>query len=116
MAFAEACCHAAQTLGITSLNVIEHNVSPKEARFRSISFHSLKVGGEAQPFRYDISPKAKVSVMCPKALGDKVDLMALRPTVIGGLFVDNLTAVPQSSMASVLWEAAQLSSRILKIS
>ena len=29
MVLADVCCHAAQTMGITSLNLVEHTMTPK---------------------------------------------------------------------------------------
>ena len=63
--------------------------------------------GEAKNFRYEVKPKARVSVFTPKGIPSGTDMMGMRPTLLGAVFSEKLTAAPKSSMGSILWEAAR---------
>ena len=105
MTLAEVACFAAQTMGITTLNLVEHTMVQKAeaSSVLGLSFYSQASTGEAKNFRYDVSPKSKVSTFAPK-LQSGADPMALRATMFGALF-ENLLTVPKSAMGTTLWEA-----------
>ena len=61
-------------------------------------------------FRYDVSPKSKVSVLAVKGVPAETDMMALRPTMFGALCAGKLTCLPKTPTAATLWEATFIGS------
>lgn len=68
----------------------------------------VKAGsGEAINFRYEITPKSKISTLTPNAVPTGTDMMAIRPTWLGALFRTELTKLPRSDVGRMVWEASQ---------
>lgn len=102
---ADLLCHVCRTSGVTSINVVEHDLQQMTKAGRCEFHCSLQRGqdSEALTFRYTVRPKSKVSCFEPGPPSG--DAMAMRGTVLGGLARENLSKLPCSNMARTLWEA-----------
>lgn len=62
--------------------------------------------GTARDFRYMVNAKPKINCFTPKALEEKdlQDILNLRHTMFGALFVGNLNKVPRTTNIRVVWE------------
>lgn len=134
MSLSEVVCHVTRTSGVTSLNLVEHdliakvqvppmlliahsvskcvkqieiNLEVKHNIFR-VLVSPLK-DGNAQNFRYDVKPKAQVSVFEPKDVPEGTDPLAMRATMLGAKAKNHFKKLPMSSMASQIWEVPRLS-------
>ena len=67
---------------------------------------SWQADGTAKDFRYTLNAKSKINCFTPKALEEKdcQDILNLRHTMFGALFVGNLNKVPRTTNVRVLWE------------
>lgn len=60
--------------------------------------------GAPLPFRYQLSPMAKINCFDPRDLPAGSDKMDLRPTMLGVVFKSHFSSLP-SKMTQLLWEA-----------
>ncbi|CAK9032428.1 unnamed protein product [Durusdinium trenchii] len=93
MSLADLVCHVTRTSGVTSLNLVEHEMTQKPEE-----------NGTAPVFRYNAKPKPKVSTVEPSDPPTNTDFMAMRSTWLGSVLKNNFTKLPKSNMASTLWE------------
>lgn len=56
-------------------------------------------------FRYEITPKAKLSTFEPKEMPSNVEPLAVRATQLGGILKGHLNKLPRTSASATLWEA-----------
>lgn len=63
--------------------------------------------GNNLPFRYSVTPRAKVNVFEPKALDSATDLTQCRYSTMGAAFTGSLhkLACAPNSLCKILWEA-----------
>lgn len=108
MTVADVCCHAAQAMGITAINLVEHTLNQKtQARPRMVlRLRPQADTGDPITFRYDVTPKSKISTLMVKDVAAGADLMNMRPTMLGALWATKLTSLPKTPAASILWEAS----------
>ena len=63
--------------------------------------------GSPLNFRYTVSPKARLNCFFPKAI-ETEDLLNLRGTLVGAVFINHLEKVPSNDFAKILFEVACL--------
>lgn len=68
---------------------------------------ALTEDGGNLPFRYSVTPRAKVNVFEPKALDAATDLMQCRYSTMGAAFSGSFhkLACTPNSLCEILWEA-----------
>jgi len=80
---------------------------------KSVCFFDFELDNMSQDdgsplnFRYTVSPKARLNCFFPKAI-ETEDLLNLRGTLVGAVFINHLEKVPSNDFAKILFEVACL--------
>ena len=124
LSIADLICASAQRHGIMEVSLCDHDMvqkindasvlyyvkfllGPDSILFFS-EFHLAKLSkeaGEPLSFRYTVSLKTKTHCFVPKPIENGVDVMSMRPSMLGAVLKDHYETLRASDFARVLWEA-----------
>jgi len=94
MSFAHVMCSLAQRQGVMNVSLMDYNLEQK-----------VDADGSACNFRYDITSKRKINCFIPKEQVFE-NKEGIRASLFGSLWHGQYQLLPNSSVASVLWEVA----------